>query len=167
VRSHGGCFFGAALVFGWRLKKAQLATEDVGKKLRLPGRSRHPVKDDPHFADALRRRLEPAWLAAVKSWRLAGLCDAALDMTVDRVRVVQAKKKLLLLGFLLLLRGLCLLRFLRHVALQAMSKLAVSNDERLNVEHRTPITTATRKGIRIELERIRRGPGVRAALLEC
>jgi hypothetical protein len=145
----------------------QLATEDVGKKLRLPDRSRHPVKDDPHFADALRRRLEPAWLAAVKSWRLAGLCDAALDMTVDRVRVVQAKKKLLLLGFLLLLRGLCLLRFLRHVALQAMSKLAVSNDERLNVEHRTPITTATRKGIRIELERIRRGPGSRATLLEC
>jgi hypothetical protein len=136
-------------------EESQLATEDVGKKLRLPGQSRHPVKDDPHFADALRRRLEPAWLAAVKSWRLAGLCDAALDMTVDRVRVVQAKKKLLLLGFLLLLRGLCLLRFLRHVALQAMSKLAVSNDARLNAEHRTPITTATRKRIRIELERRR------------
>jgi hypothetical protein len=124
------------------------------------------VKDEPHFADALRRRLEPAWLAAEKSWRLAGLCDAALDMTVDRVRVVQAKKKLLLLGFLLLLRGLCLLRFLRHVALQAMSEWRYRYDERLNAEHRTPITTATRKEIRIELVQRRQGPRMRMALLE-
>src|SRR5882672_3489862 len=109
-----GLFFWRCSSLWLKPEEGQLATEDVGKKLRLPDRSRHPVKDDPHFADALRRRLEPAWLAAVKSWRLAGLCDAALDMTVDRVRVVQAKKKLLLLGFLLLLRGLCLLRFLRH-----------------------------------------------------
>jgi len=43
------------------------------------------------------------------------VCDAALDITVDRV--VQSRSLLLLL---LLLRGLCLLRFLRHVALQAM-----------------------------------------------
>jgi hypothetical protein len=80
-------------------EEGQLATEDVGKKLRLPGASRHPVKDDPHFADALRRRLEPAWLAAEKSWRLAGLCDAAFDISVDRVRVVQAKKNYFFLAF--------------------------------------------------------------------
>ena len=88
-------------------------------------------------------------------------------MTVDRVRVVQAKKKLLLLGFLLLLRGLCLLRFLRHVALQAMSKWRYQNGERLNAARRTSITTATRKEIRIEVVQRRRAPRAGATLLEC
>ena len=61
------------------------------------------MKDEPHFADALRRRLEPAWpfAAALRllAFGLAGLCDAALDISVDRVRVVQAKKNYFFLAF--------------------------------------------------------------------
>jgi hypothetical protein len=65
------------------------------------------------FADALRRRLEPAWpFTAFALSGLAGLCDAALDIAVDRV--VQEARLLAAL----LLRLLRLLRFLRHIALQ-------------------------------------------------
>ena len=55
------------------------------------------------------------------------VCDAALDITVDRV--VQSRSLLLLLLFL---RGLCLLRFLRHVALQAMMSGDIKNDAHPN-----------------------------------
>jgi hypothetical protein len=67
------------------------------------------------FADALRRRLGPAWPSAALrqlTFGLAGLCDAAFDIAVDRV--VQEQDLLAAL----LLRLLRLLRFLRHIALQ-------------------------------------------------
>jgi hypothetical protein len=48
-----------------------------------------------------------------------------------------------------------------------MSKWRYRNDARLNDAHRTPITTATRKEIRIELELGGRGPRAYATLLEC
>ena len=77
---------------------------------------------NPDFADALRRRLEPAWpfaaALALMAFGLAGLCDAAFDMrNVDRV--VRGREELLRS---LLLRLLSLLRFLRHVALLAVSE---------------------------------------------
>ena len=74
------------------------------------------------------------------------VCDAALDITVDRV--VQSRSLLLLLLFL---RGLCLLRFLRHVALQAMMSGDIRTMQiRIDV-HRTPITTALVEKVRISL----------------
>ena len=88
-------------------------------------------------------------------------------MTVDRGRVVQTRKKLLLLLLGLLLRGLCLLRFLRHVALQAMSEWRYRYDAHLNDEHRGSITTSIRKEIRIELEHRPRARCISPTLLEC
>src|ERR1041385_534347 len=81
------------------------------------------------FADALCRRLGPAWPSAALrrlKFGLAGLCDAAVDITVD---CVVQKNELLRT---LLLRLLCLLRFLRHVALQAMSEWRCRNDAHPN-----------------------------------
>jgi hypothetical protein len=74
------------------------------------------------FADALRRQLEPAWPrgAEISNWPWASPAFATLLSTKAVDRVVQSTKLLLLLLGLLLLRGLCLLGFLRHAALQAV-----------------------------------------------
>jgi hypothetical protein len=119
---------------------------------------------NPDFADALRRRLEPAWpfAAALRllTFGLAGLCDAAFDMrNVDRV--VSNRSVLLLALLLLFLRGLGLLRFLRHAALLAVSEWRC-RAVRIDV-HCTSSSTAANEKIRISLTKYERQRRVRAA----
>ena|SRR6185503_4446107 len=117
------------------------------------------------FADALRRRPEPAWplAEALRSLALASPVFATLLSTSLSIASFNPRSLLLLL---LLLRGLCLLRFLRHVALQAMMSGDVGTMHiRIDV-HRTPITTAPNEKLRISLTKSERRRRVRAALLD-
>ena len=100
------------------------------------------------FADALRRRPEPAWplAEALRSLALASPVFATLLSTSLSIASFNPRSLLLLL---LLLRGLCLLRFLRHVALQAMMSGDVGTMHIRIDMHRAPITTALNEKLRI------------------
>ena len=104
------------------------------------------------FADALSRRLGPAWPLA-EAFALTGLqprqpCDAASTS----LSIASLEKKLLLL-LLRLFRLLSLLRFLRHVALQAMSKWRYRCEHIRSDVHHAAICTAANRKLRIPLRK--------------